>query len=95
MDTYLIIVGIISLITFVLYAIDKHNARHRRRRISEKVLLGLAIFGGGVGGLLAMLILHHKTRHFYFWAINLMGIVLTVALPLLLQYVTDITNIEA
>ena len=35
------------------------------------VLLLLGFFGGAAGALLGMLIFRHKTRRWYFWAVNL------------------------
>ena len=60
----LIIAGIyaaMSLITFILYAIDKSAAKHRRWRTQEKTLHLFALFGGWPGALLAQRILRHKS----------------------------------
>ena len=52
----LLVVGIIfavmSLITFILYGIDKLKAQSGGWRISEKILLGFSILGGAIGGLI-------------------------------------------
>lgn len=52
----------ISLITFVLFAVDKGKAKRGVCRISEATLLGCSLIGGAPGGLLAMHLCHHKTR---------------------------------
>jgi len=52
---------------------DKRMALHNRRRISESMLLSLAILGGSFGGLAAMPIFHHKTKKSYFWLIFLIA----------------------
>ena len=70
----------ISLITFLLYGIDKRRAKHGRWRISEKALLAFSFFGGGVGGILAMQLFRHKTRHLYFYAVNIIGVLSQVGL---------------
>ena len=53
---------IINIITFVLYAADKWKAIHSRWRIRTITLMGFALAGGTVGGLLAMYIFRHKTK---------------------------------
>ncbi|MBQ7836248.1 MAG: DUF1294 domain-containing protein [Clostridia bacterium] len=58
---YLIVIGVISLITFIAFAIDKRQAKEERRRIPEAILLALMDFGGAVGGLIGMYALRHKT----------------------------------
>lgn len=58
-----------SIICFLLFGYDKMQARVDGRRIPEKVLLGLGILGGAVGGLLGMQVFRHKTRHAYFWVV--------------------------
>ncbi len=53
---------VISLVSFVLFGIDKQKARHHAWRIPERVLILSAIAGGSVGALLGMGCFHHKTR---------------------------------
>lgn len=50
-----------SLITFIVYARDKHAARRQRWRTQEKTLHLLALFGGWPGALLAQRTLRHKS----------------------------------
>ena len=59
MGLYLLL---INIITFVLYAIDKMNAKTDSWRISERMLLLFAVAGGSAGALLGMYICRHKTR---------------------------------
>ena len=54
-----------SIITFVLFGFDKNRAIKHRWRISERTLLLASLFGG-IGGLLGMLLFHHKTRKWKF-----------------------------
>lgn len=70
----LVYLGIINFVAFVMFAIDKVNAAERRSRIRIGTLLGIAFIGGSIGGLLAMYLLHHKTRKDYF----------TVGIPLIM-----------
>lgn len=60
---YLIVINIIS---FVYYGLDKQRAIARKRRISEHALLLLAGLGGSAGAWGAMLLFHHKTKHWKF-----------------------------
>ncbi len=60
-------------IAFLLYGVDKFHAMRHRRRISEAVLLEIGFFGGAFGALLGMLLFRHKTRHWYFWLLNGLG----------------------
>lgn len=46
-----------------MYGIDKWKAHRKQWRISEKMLLFLAIFGGSAGALAGMYTFHHKTLH--------------------------------
>ena len=54
---------LMSLIGFAMMGIDKQKARKRAWRIPEKVLLGTAFAGGGIGSFLGMYAFRHKTRH--------------------------------
>lgn len=76
----LIAYAAISFITFILYGADKSKARRGAWRIPEKALLGFSFFGGAVGGLLGMNLFRHKTKHWYFWAVNVLGLVVQIAL---------------
>ena len=77
---YGILLAAISAVAFILYGADKGRAKRGAWRIPEKVLLGFSFFGGAPGGVLGMLAFRHKTRHWYFWAINLLGIAWQAAL---------------
>ena len=81
---FLCYLALASLVSFVLYAVDKSKAKRRAWRISEKALLLSGVFGGAIGALLAMQLLRHKTKHFYFYLVNVMGLVIHVGVALLL-----------
>ena len=70
----MIYLGIINVITFLAFAIDKLHAIKGKRRIRIITLLGLAIVGGSLGALLGMYTLRHKTKVNYF----------TVGIPLIM-----------
>lgn len=52
----------INILTFFLMFIDKKRAVYHRWRISENILLLVAILGGCYGMMFGMHIFHHKTR---------------------------------
>ena len=54
---------LINIIAFVLYGIDKKQARRRSTRIPSSVLLWMARIGGGLGSWFAMSVFHHKKHH--------------------------------
>ncbi|MEM8758563.1 MAG: DUF1294 domain-containing protein [Planctomycetota bacterium] len=54
--------GIMSLITFGAFVLDKRKAERGRWRIKEKTLISLAICCGWPGAMLGMKLARHKTR---------------------------------
>lgn len=60
-------VAAMNVITFLLYGIDKWNAKKQRWRIPEKTLLGIAAIGGSVGAYIGMYVFRHKTRKAKFY----------------------------
>lgn len=58
--TYLVIINALSML---LMLIDKIKAKHHLWRIPEKVLLGVSLIGGSLGGLIGMYLFRHKTLH--------------------------------
>ena len=53
--------ALINIVLLVLFGRDKAAARKGTRRTPETTLLGLAVIGGSLGGLLGMLLFRHKT----------------------------------
>ena len=80
---------LLSLITFIAYGVDKKKAEKGKYRTKEKTLLLLSFLGGAFGGYPAMLVFRHKTKgeHWYFTAVNLLGLAVHIALMLLLIFV--------
>lgn len=78
----------LSLLTFLVYALDKTAAIKNRWRTSENTLHALALFGGWPGALLAQQILRHKSTKVefrrVFWATVVLNVVafVVVASPL-------------
>ena len=58
--------GGVNLLLFILMGMDKRAARRKKWRIPERRLLTLGIIGGGIGGILGMIVFHHKTHRIYF-----------------------------
>ena len=56
----------VNVMTFALFAWDKHCATHDKWRVRESTLLFWAAIGGAVGAGAAMEICHHKTLHLKF-----------------------------
>lgn len=57
---------IMNFVSFFLMWKDKNAAKNGKWRIKERTLfLATALFGG-LGGVMGMYILRHKTQHWYF-----------------------------
>ncbi|MBO4927994.1 MAG: DUF1294 domain-containing protein [Clostridiales bacterium] len=63
---YILFFGIffflMNLITFALFHSDKRKAEKHAFRIPERDLLGFSACFGALGGILGMVLFHHKTR---------------------------------
>lgn len=66
----------VNMAGFFLMGLDKWKAKHKRWRISEKALFGVAAVGGSLGAWAGMYAFRHKTRHWRFTV----GIPLTFAI---------------
>ena len=78
----LIILFIASILTFALFAYDKHLATYGKFRVPEAVLLLFAFLGGAFGAFCAMQLFRHKTHKPLFY--------ITVAILMILQIGADI-----
>ena len=76
----------VSVAALIAYGADKWKAKRGKWRIPEKVLLGFSLLGGAVGGLLGMLLFRHKTKHWYFWLVNFLGLALVAGLAIVLIF---------
>lgn len=71
---YLIVYLIVTnILAFAFYAADKKKAEKSKWRIKESALLAFALVGGGIGSLIGMKVLRHKTQKLKF----------TIGVPLL------------
>ncbi|MFC0557888.1 DUF1294 domain-containing protein [Halalkalibacter alkalisediminis] len=71
LTVYLVIINFIAYITM---GSDKTRAKKRQRRIPEKTLFLLALFGGSLGIYTGMKSFRHKTKHASF----------TIGIPIIL-----------
>lgn len=78
---YAAFIAVMSLLAIILYAGDKKKAKSGAWRTPESVLLGFGFFGGAIGALIAMKSFRHKTKHWYFWVVNILGLIWQIALP--------------
>jgi uncharacterized membrane protein YsdA (DUF1294 family) len=70
----------LSLLTFVLYGIDKRNAVKGLRRIPEKTLHISALLGGWPGALLAQHAFRHKTQKQPFKFVLWLGVLINTGI---------------
>jgi uncharacterized membrane protein YsdA (DUF1294 family) len=68
-DTALLHVGVFSAFAGVAFAWDKIRAATGSTRVREATLLAVAVLGGALGALVAMLFARHKTRRALFWIV--------------------------
>lgn len=69
MNIYLIMVVYVSVmnaLALFIYHSDKRRAQAGEWRVSERALLAVAMFGGGLGAWIGMHVFHHKSRHVRF-----------------------------
>lgn len=75
----LIIYGVMSFVTFAVYARDKSLARSGGWRIPEKFLHLLELLGGWPGGIAARRVLRHKTQKLAFKVVSWVIVMLHLA----------------
>lgn len=76
---WILLFGVIQLISFIFYGFDKYCAIKKKWRIPEKTLL-LSAFIAPIGAFLGMMIFHHKIRKAKFKILVPLFIVLQVIL---------------
>ncbi|MBO5163609.1 MAG: DUF1294 domain-containing protein [Ruminococcus sp.] len=72
---YAVFLVIMSFVSLILYKTDKVKAKKGKWRTKESVLLGFGFFGGAIGALSGMKLFRHKTKHWYFWTVNIIGLI--------------------
>lgn len=84
MDTPLLMVLVVNIITFLVYGWDKYAAIRNFYRVSEKNLLLLALCFGAPGAFISMKVFHHKTQKPVFMVV--VPIIFVIQLVLILMY---------
>ena len=57
------VLAVMNLLSFILMAHDKRCAKQGKWRVPEKTLFLATACFGGLGGVLGMQLLRHKTQH--------------------------------
>ena len=78
----------LSVLTVILYGIDKHNAIKDKRRVSEKTLQFWTLLGGWPGALIAQQAFSHKTKKRPFIIVLWLSVFTNVAVFGYLQYLS-------
>ena len=85
---FLIVAGVMSLLTLAVFALDKKlSGKESNGRIPEIVLLSLTTFFGAPGALIGMYVLRHKTNFatkFHFAVTLWLALALQAAIGVLL-----------
>lgn len=80
---YLGLVVVLSVATFLVYGIDKYQARVDGWRTPERLLHRLSLWGGWPGAFFGQRFFRHKTRktefQIIFWTIGAMHLGLVIA----------------
>lgn len=86
---YLAVVLVLSLVAFVFYGFDKRRARKDGRRVPEKTLHLIALFGGWPGALMGQRVFRHKTQklsyRIVFWLCVMLHLVIVAGVVCLLR----------
>jgi uncharacterized membrane protein YsdA (DUF1294 family) len=71
---------IANLYLFALMGYDKYQAVRKKWRVPEWNLLFMGLIGGGIGGLIAQRVFHHKTRKRKFYVCFIIGVIVDLLL---------------
>lgn len=88
MNSFSIILIVWNIITTSLYGIDKHCARKKKWRISEKCLILVAFLFGNLGAMLGMILFNHKTSKTKFRIIIPLAFIIDILFVVWLNYIT-------
>ncbi|MDB5805501.1 MAG: DNA-binding protein [Betaproteobacteria bacterium] len=77
--------GLMSLVAFVAYAIDKSAAKSAGSRISESTLLVFGLVGGWPGAIIAQQLLRHKSSKVSFRVVFWFTVVVNVTVFIFLS----------
>ncbi|KHT58700.1 DNA-binding protein [Alteromonas macleodii] len=88
-----IVYGAVSLLTMLLYGIDKSTAKKEKRRVSEAKLHILSLLGGWPGALLAQQIFKHKRSKSSFMRVYWVTVLVNLILLGLIAF--EVINTQA
>jgi len=81
---YLIWIALLSLITFIVYGVDKSKAKNGKWRIPEATLHWLSVLGGFIGGWFGRSVFRHKTQKKIFTFVLVLSTLIHLALTALI-----------
>jgi len=84
-EVILVLLAVWNLVVFITYAIDKKRAIRRQWRVPESVLLTMTFAAGGLGALLGMLLVRHKTRQIKFQILVPLALTIQIIVAVLLM----------
>ena len=82
--------AVISAVAMILTIADKHKAVKGKYRISEDMLLTIALIGGATAEYITMKCIRHKTQHKKFMIGLPLMILLQIALIILVLYISKL-----
>ncbi len=84
---YIVITVVMSIITFVMYGVDKRRAQRNKWRISEFTLIIFSLLGGSIGALIGMKAFHHKTKKLKFEVLIPLTLIIWILLGTVILYI--------
>ncbi|MGJ8647069.1 DUF1294 domain-containing protein [Marinomonas colpomeniae] len=72
--------GVMSLVTFCLYGIDKSAAKCNKWRVRESTLHLMSLLGGWPGAILGQKVFRHKTKKRFFRSMFWLTLILNFVL---------------
>ncbi len=84
---YIVITVVMSIITFVMYGVDKRRAQRNKWRISEFTLIIFSLLGGSIGALIGMKAFHHKTKKLKFKVLIPLTLIIWILFGVFIIYI--------
>lgn len=88
--TVIFIAYFMNVVTFFLFANDKHRAIYGERRIPEWVLMSCTLLGGSFGALMGMWMFRHKTLHSRFRVLVPASLLIHTCLLYVMGYIINV-----
>ncbi len=84
---YVVITVVMSIITLVMYGVDKRRDQRNKWRISEFTLIIFSLLGGSIGALIGMKAFHHKTKKLKFEVLIPLTLIIWILLGIVILYI--------